>query len=57
MLFAMFDDKQLNVIDNLAVNLKDLFGKYVSPDGRLTRELNSGSFYENNYATSHGYQR
>ena len=50
MLISMFDDKELNVLENLAVNLKDLFGKYVSPDGRLG-ELNSGSFYANAFAT------
>ena len=44
MLLSLFNDQDINQLDNLVINPDDPFGKYVSPDGRLD-EINSGAFY------------
>ncbi len=48
MLFALFQDKTLNKLDNLVVNTNDMFSKYVSSDGKLG-EVNSSSWYKQAY--------
>src|SRR5919107_3880103 len=48
MLISLLQDKNINGIDNLVVNEKDPFSKYVSDNGKLG-EINSGSWYEQAY--------
>ena len=50
MLFSLLQDTNINGIDNLVVNKKDPFPKYVSENGKLG-EVNSGSWYEQAYKT------
>ena len=50
MLISLLQDKNINGIENLVVNEKDPFSKYVSNNGKLG-EINSGSWYEQAYKT------
>src|SRR6476660_3417951 len=50
MLISLLQDKNINGIENLVVNKKDPFSKYISDNGRLG-EVNSGSWYEQAYKT------
>jgi hypothetical protein len=50
MLLSLFNDKQLNRLENLVINPSNPFGKYEAPDGRL-HEINSGAFYDKAYST------
>ena len=48
MLFSLFNDKELNQLDNLCVNKNNPFGRYVPEDG-LLGEMNSGEVYNTAY--------
>lgn len=50
MLFSLLQDNNLNKIENLVVNKKDYFSKFVPTNGRLG-EVNSGTWYNNTYET------
>ena len=50
MLMSLLQDKKISKRENLVVNKKDPFSKYVSDNGKLG-EVNSGSWYEQAYNT------
>ena len=42
---SLFNDPEVNQLKNLVINPDDPFGKYISPDGKLS-DVNSGKIYE-----------
>ena len=48
LLALLFNDTQLNQIENLVINPWDRFGKYQSQDNQLG-EVNSGQWYKTSY--------
>jgi len=50
MLFSLLQDTNINGIENMVVNTKDSFSKYISDNGKLG-EVHSGIWYEQAYKT------
>ena len=50
MLVSLFDNQELNQMDNLVVNCNNVFSKY-DPEDNKYGEINSGTWYDKAYQT------